>query len=52
MANGEFHDMDVRIVVNALLGALNWTSRLPSPTPKRRRIVDVNVKFDYHVKNA
>ncbi|QET06342.1 MULTISPECIES: TetR/AcrR family transcriptional regulator [Cupriavidus] len=31
VASGEFREMDVRIVVKALLGALNWTSRWYQP---------------------
>lgn len=37
VANGEFRDMDVRIVVKALLGALNWTSRWYQPRKSETR---------------
>lgn len=47
MANGEFREMDVRIVVKAMLGALNWTSRWYQPrkseTKKDREVIAAEI---------
>jgi AcrR family transcriptional regulator len=47
VASGEFRDMDVRIVVKALLGSLNWTSRWYQPrkseTKKNRQEIAAEI---------